>query len=544
MNTQRIDGTILTKMLYGGAAMLSAHAAEINALNVFPVADGDTGTNMLRTMEGGLAELTEAEEHSIAKVASSFAKGALLGARGNSGVILSQIFAGIATGLCACEEADAKALAEAYRCGIEKSYASVQNPTEGTILTVFREATEYAGDQVKTEAPVEDFFLCHHEEAKRSLAHTKDLLPVLAEADVVDSGGAGYVYILEGMRRVLLGEQLTYEGETHEEPRIDLDSFTRDSVLSYGYCTECMLRLTTGKVDPDTFDIQRIVDDLTELGGESIVAYKQDDMVKVHVHTFMPGDVLSRMQAYGEFLTVKIENMNLGHSETVKREPKIRKPFAVIAVAAGEGMETLFMQMGADVVVHGGQTINPSTEELIKAFAQCDVRDILVLPNNKNVILAARQAAELYDKAAVHVVETKNMAQGYAALSVITPGIKDINALLTSAERAAEDVTDGEITRAVRDSTVDGRAIRCGDCMSFSAGKLVAVAHTPEEAVKSLLEALDTDLCEIITVFAGKGVSTEARAELAEYLQEQYGECDVVFYEGGQDVYEYWIALE
>lgn len=543
MDKRTIDGKCYARMLIGGAAMLSIHAKELNALNVFPVADGDTGTNMLKTIEGGLSAVEKDASASIGEFSKQFSRGVLLSARGNSGVILSQIFAGINEVLKEQELADVSIIADAYRHGIERSYAAVQNPTEGTILTVFRESTEYATKNMSEKSTLEDFFRLHIEEAKRSLAETKNILPALAEADVVDSGAAGYLYIAEGMFQALEGHEVNYDiAERKEENAVNIDLFTRDSVLKYGYCTEFLLRLTTSKVDPDSFDVLRIVSLLTEMGGESIVAYKQDDIIKVHVHTFAPGEILAKVQSFGEFLTVKIENMNLGHTETEKKKPP--KEFAVVSVAQGDGMAVLFSQMGADRIVSGGQSENPSIEDFVEAFKACNAKNIIVLPNNKNIVLAARQAAALYTDKPVHVINTKNIAQGYAALSVITPGIKDIDSLVTSAERAAEGVIDGEITCAVRDAVVDGKNISIGDYIAISGGNIVAVENTPEDAVLSMLEANDIDLCEIITLFVGSRVSIEKRVELTERLKEIYDEYEIVVYEGGQEVYDYLVAVE
>ena len=545
MNNLTIDGKSYAKMLTSGAAMLSAHVEELNALNVFPVADGDTGTNMLKTVEGGLAEISKYNGDSIGELSSGFARGVLLGARGNSGVILSQIFAGINERLQGYSSVTASQLAEAFRGGIARSYAAVQNPTEGTILTVFRESTEYAAEKVTAESTVEEFFTLHIKEARRSLEATKDILPALAEADVVDSGAAGYLCIAEGMYKALTGEELAYNATASKDSaQIDIDSFTRDSVLEFGYCTEFLLRLMSAKVDPDAFEVDTILNILTEMGGESIVAYKQDDIVKVHVHTFNPGMIMARMQEFGEFLTVKIENMSVGHSESTVKKPKSRKKLSVVAVATGEGLTALFKSMGADVIVSGGQTSNPSIEELVEAFKLCESEDIIVLPNNKNIILAAKQAAEIYTDARVHVMNSKSLMQGYSALSVITPGITDTEALLESIQRAIAGVVDGEITAAVRDVTIDGREIHTGDYMAISGGRIVVIAPTAEEAAMGMLSEADTDLCEIITLVVGKTVSEERRAALTEMLKDTYEDCEITVYDGGQDVYDYLISIE
>ena len=545
MNNLTIDGKSYAKMLTSGAAMLSAHVEELNALNVFPVADGDTGTNMLKTVEGGLAEISKYNGDSIGELSSGFARGVLLGARGNSGVILSQIFAGINERLQGYSSVTASQLAEAFRGGIARSYAAVQNPAEGTILTVFRESAEYAAEKVTAESTVEEFFTLHIKEARRSLEATKDILPALAEADVVDSGAAGYLCIAEGMYKALTGEELAYNATASKDSaQIDIDSFTRDSVLEFGYCTEFLLRLMSAKVDPDAFEVDTILNILTEMGGESIVAYKQDDIVKVHVHTFNPGMIMARMQEFGEFLTVKIENMSVGHSESTVKKPKSRKKLSVVAVATGEGLTALFKSMGADVIVSGGQTSNPSIEELVEAFKLCESEDIIVLPNNKNIILAAKQAAEIYTDARVHVMNSKSLMQGYSALSVITPGITDTEALLESIQRAIAGVVDGEITAAVRDVTIDGREIHTGDYMAISGGRIVATAPSAEEAAMGMLSEADTDLCEIITLVVGKTVSEERRAALTEMLKDTYEDCEITVYDGGQDVYDYLISIE
>ncbi len=547
MSRQTIDGKIYAEMLLGGAAKLAENAAEINDLNVFPVADGDTGTNMASTIEGGLAHVESEESESIGKASEAFARGILLSARGNSGVILSQIFAGINEVLSGCDAVNAVELGRAYRQGVVKAYAAVQNPTEGTILTVFRESASYAAARVRDDSSVEDFFKEHIEEARRSLERTKELLPVLAEADVVDSGAAGYLCIAEGMYQALTGNLPASARKTaeHKESKaVNIDLFTRDSVLEFGYCTEFLLRLTTAKCNPDTFEISGLISSLEGIGGESIVAYKQGDIVKVHVHTFTPGDALAIAQQYGEFLTVKIENMSLGHSETPAPKKKKNKKFSVLAVASGEGICSLFKDMGADYIVAGGQTANPSIEEFIKGFRYCNSENIIVLPNNKNVFLAAKQAAELYEDASVYVIETKNLMQGFGALSVITPGITDVKALVESASRAASGVTCCEVTAAVRDAVIDGVEIRSGDYIAITDGEITVSAENAEEAVKAALQAADTDLCEIITLFTGKNVSAEKRAALTEEIEELYPDCELSVYEGGQEVYDYMIAIE
>ncbi|MBE6583556.1 MAG: DAK2 domain-containing protein [Ruminococcaceae bacterium] len=552
MSTTILDGKKLKSMLIGGAENIRSNLAEINDLNVFPVPDGDTGTNMTKTIEGGICEIAESEIESVGDVMKKFAHGMLLGARGNSGVILSQIFSGITDALEGLDSVTAVDLLNAYRSGIEKSYHAVTNPTEGTILTVFRESTEYAGLKIDENSSVDDFFRLHIEEAERSLARTKELLPVLAEADVVDSGGAGYLCIAVGMYSSLTGkikiDSYKFNGEKQAH-NVDINRFTRDSILEFGYCTEILLRLMNAKVDPDTFDKDIIINELESLGGESIVAVKDGDVVKIHVHTFFPGGVMAICQKYGEFLTVKVENMSLDHtgsSDTPKKKPATpKKPYSVVTVASGEGLCALLSDMGADEIICGGQTANPSTEEFIDAFEKCNSEHIIVLPNNKNVFLAAQQASEIWQNGFVHIVPTKSIMQGYSALSVITPGITDIDSLVAGAIRAAESVVSSEITRAVRDAVIGGVSINKDDYIAITDGAITATASCAEDALVAMLQALDDmDEREIITVFVGAHVSDAQRVELTEKLEVLYPDCEVTTYIGGQEIYDYYVAIE
>ena len=371
-------------------------------------------------------------------------------------------------------------------------------------------------------------------------------MPVLAEADVVDSGAAGYLCIAMGMYLALTGEikSTVYKFDSDKSAAaLDIDRFTRDSVLEFGYCTEFLLRLTSAKVDPDAFDERTVISELEALGGESIVAFKTQDIIKVHVHTFTPGRVLEACQKYGEFLTLKIENMSVGHTEEPKKK-KANKKFSTIAVATGEGICSLFTDMGADIIIGGGQTANPSTEEFVAAFESVDSEYVIVLPNNKNVFLAAKQAAELWDRDRVRIIPTATLMQGYSALSVITPAVTDIDALVAGAERAAASVVSGEITCAVRDVTIDGLDIKKGDYIAITDGKISCASANAEQAVMDMLSSLDMDDYEIITLFVGEGVTSERRADLTERIAEEYPEQEVEVYEGLQPLYDYLLAIE
>ncbi len=533
-------------MLIGAAENIRANSSEINDLNVFPVPDGDTGTNMTKTVEGGIAEIAALSDPSVSDVSGKFARGSLLGARGNSGVILSQIFAGIEQELVKCDTASVTDFANAYRAGVIRAYDSVVNPTEGTILTVFREATEYAAKRAGKDTTIEQFLSDHIEEAKRSLARTKDILPVLKEADVVDSGAAGYLCIASGMYAALTGESTSeayqFSTDEGESAPVNINAFTRDSVLEFGYCTEFLLRLQTAKVDPDTFDVKTVISFLTEIGGESIVAYKTDDVIKVHVHTMDPGRVLTEMRRYGEFLTTKIENMSLQHNESEKKK---RVPIAILTVASGEGMAALFRSIGADGIVSGGQTNNPSAEEFIKAFDDACADNIIVLPNNKNIFLAAKQAAEMYEQSKVYIVPTESLMQGYSALSVMAPAPDNIDFVIQSATSAAKSIIDAEITYAVRDASINGVSVKKGEFMALSQHEIKATADSAESALLGLLEAIeDLDDYEIINVFTGASVTDEERAAVTEAVEEKYPDHELIVYEGGQEVYNYLVAIE
>ena len=326
---------------------------------------------------------------------------------------------------------------------------------------------------------------------------------------------------------------------------MNFDLFTRAGVMKYGYCTEFLLRLTDNKTDVDAFLPETLVRRLEEIGGESIVAYKEGDIVKVHVHTMTPGVAMNIAQEYGEFLTLKIENMELGHSDTERVKKNKRRKMATVAVAKGEGIVALFTDMGADAIVSGGQTDNPSTEEFIRTVDEMNADAIIVLPNNKNVMLAATQAKEMYEKSEVYIVPTYTLMEGYGALSVITPGVSDVGSLVESATRAAKGVLGCEVTRAVRDVTIDGLEIKKGDYIAISGGHIKTVAEDSNDAVLEMLNTVeDIDDFEIFTLFSGADVSEEKRAALTEEVEERYPELEIVVYEGKQELYDYLIALE
>lgn len=553
MEITRLDGRTFRHILCGGANGIRLHIDEINDLNVFPVPDGDTGTNMTKTIESGVVKMMENEARTLSEVAKEFAKGSLFGARGNSGVILSQFFAGICEGLAEKETASAEELSMAYLQGVKRSYSAVVTPVEGTILTVVRESAEYAKSRIKEDSTIEEFLKLNIEEAERSLARTKELLPVLTEADVVDSGGAGYLYIAKGMYAALCNESEDRipTTEVKTTPGVNYDLFTTDSVLTFGYCTECMVRLQREKLLHEELDVKSFTEQLEAMDCDSIVAIRDGDLLKVHAHTMTPSDVLTLCQKYGEFLNVKIENMSLQHSEkedapkTLKKKKTPHKRYGVVTVATGEGMRALFTSLGADVIIDGGQTGNPSAEQFLAAFEELNADAIFVFPNNGNILLTAQQAAELWEGAPVTVIPTKTLPQGYAALAVFNPSVSAPEDQVADLIAAKDAVVSGELTVAVRDTVIGGVSVKEGEYIGILDGELLTSDSDPVRALGDMIEKID-DLSEreLITLFVGESVSERERVTMTEALEERFEDHVIEVYLGGQKIYDYLIAVE
>ena len=539
------------RMLREGAARLAAHRKTINDLNVFPIPDGDTGDNMLMTLEGGTAVPAAGSLEDTAQVA---ARGMLLGARGNSGVILSRFFAGIAKGLAGVREADLPAFAAALQEGVRNAYSAVSTPVEGTMLTVLREgvaAAEGTGFQ--------DYFKHLTAAMKISLEHTPDLLPVLKEAGVVDSGGAGVLCIAEGMLDALEGKATSVaESPQPQKAAIDLDSFGPDTPLEFGYCTEFLLRLQTDKVgDPEAFD-EGIIRDWLDQAGESVVCFKEGSIVKVHVHTRTPGDILSHAQHWGEFLTVKIENMTLQHSGVTIRdrfsspapaeEPEEafavrRKPCAVVAVASGAGLVQAFRDAGVDEVVEGGQTMNPSAADFLAAFDRAGADTILVFPNNPNILMAAQQAASLYDKSRIIVLPSKDIGAGYVAAASVDRSLSDADEITATAPATLDSVTTAIVSRADRDAVREDFSVRKGEFIGFEGHRILCACADRTEAALRTAEALDAGSHDVALVFSGKDTPSGEAEAFAEALRTRHPRTEVILTDGGQPVYDYIIAL-
>jgi DAK2 domain fusion protein YloV len=545
-----IDGALFENMVKGGAENLYVNRGIVNDLNVFPIPDGDTGDNMFMTIDAGAAAPSDGQAD-LGSVSARIAHGMLLGARGNSGVILSRIFAGIAAGLHDLEDADITTFGQALQKGSEEAYNAVSVPVEGTILTVFRDAVSYAGKRINNDTTLDGYFADLITELRSSLARTPELLDVLKEAGVVDSGGAGLVYIVEGMKHVIDGGEVTHTGQgaASNAKQINIESFTADSELEFGYCTEFLLRLQRSKTDIEKFDINEFTE-LVKSMGDSVVSFLDGTIVKVHVHTMHPGEVLNECQKYGEFLTLKIENMMLQHNETVienrfeiKKE-KVRKKFGVVTVASGKGLVETFESLGADAVVDGGQSMNPSSGDFIKAFETVNADTILVFPNNGNVILAAMQAADMYDKADIRVIPTKTVGEGYSALSMLDTEGKTADEVAEEAEEYAQGVVTGFVSRAGRTTEMDGVSIIDGDYIGFSDDVVYSDSPDKCEAASVLCDKLDAGSYDVLLLLAGEGATAEEAQRLYDDISEKYKDVEIIMRDGGQPLHDFISVLE
>ncbi len=553
LDFKNLGGILFAKMMRGGAAELRANSEEVNRLNVFPVPDGDTGDNMSMTIDSGVVALDNLETDDLAEVLKTVSRGMLLGARGNSGVILSQFFAGMAKGVEHVEVATPKELGHALELGVEQAYASVMTPTEGTILTVAREAVEYAIGRINSRSTVQSLFADLVKEMNASLERTPELLPALGEAGVVDSGGAGLFYIIDGLNRVLNGEEIDIDTSPVPLPNKSATpqgAFGPDSVMTYGYCTELLVQLQNSKTDIDNYDIEELKAYLSRI-GDSIVAFKTESIVKIHVHTLTPERVLAKMRKVGEFITVKIENMSIQHTELEKAEenteqsPVPWKPNGIVAVSNGAGIEALFRELGVDEIVQGGQTNNPSTSDFIEAFRKINSDNIFVFPNNGNIVMAASQAAEIYEDAKVHVVPAKNIGAGYVALSSMNFDTSSPDELMKEAEEAISKIVCAYVSPAIRDADMNGVHINDGDTIAIINKEIVLSAPTRKETTEALVDKLLSPGDKfLLTVFIGIDTSAEEAAALEQYVAVKYPDVELYFIDGGQEIYPYFIVAE
>ncbi|MED4282873.1 DAK2 domain-containing protein [Priestia megaterium] len=555
MSMTTLDGKRFREMVLQGAQHLSNNADYVDALNVFPVPDGDTGTNMNLSITSGAKEVKNNLSDHIGQVSQALSKGLLMGARGNSGVILSQLFRGFAKSVEQKSAITTVEFAEALELGVETAYKAVMKPIEGTILTVAKDTAKKAAAVAKKQSDMILFMEEVLKEANASLNRTPDLLPVLKEVGVVDSGGQGLVLIYEGFLAELKGEKLPgvpmsapsmnelVNAEHHKHAQSHMN--TED--IEFGYCTEFMVRLEEDKPAAKTFSEETFRQDLSKW-GDSLLVVSDDEIVKVHIHAEHPGEVLNYGQQYGSLIKMKIENMREQHSSIVSGEEKPavknaeKQPFGIVTVSMGKGIAELFKSLGATVVIEGGQTMNPSTEDIVKAIEETNAEQVLILPNNGNIVMAANQAAAVAGSH-VSVVPSKTVPQGMTALLSFNPqqSLKENEEVMTE---ALQHVKTGQVTYAVRDTNIDGLELAKGDFMGIAEKKIVVKDSEKLEAAKKLLTYMIDDEAEILTILQGEDVSDDEAEALTSFAEETFEEVEVELHKGDQPLYSYIFAIE
>lgn len=548
---EKINGLVLAKMIDLGARNLAKNAEKINSLNVFPVPDGDTGTNMNLSMSSGAKETAANTVENIGELGKSFSKGLLMGARGNSGVILSQLFRGMSQYIVDKKEIDSKEFAAAIQNGVSIAYKAIIKPVEGTILTVAREAAEAGVKKAESTTSVIEVMEAIYAEAQESLKRTPDLLPILKEVGVVDSGGQGLVCVYQGFVAALKGEEIngldaveTNIVDMKFEDNHDMDFMSPEDIV-YGFCTEFTVRLDKDKKE---FDEDQFRKDMSEF-GDSLLVISDSEYVKIHVHTETPGNVFNYGQQYGELIKIKSDNMREQHREVLRKQeskqassPKEVKEQAMISISMGSGLSKVLTSMGVDYVVEGGQTMNPSTEDIMKAIKEVNAKNIYIFPNNKNIQLAAKQAAELA-KENVYVVESKTAPQGLAAVMVFNPNASP-EENFANMQEVLGTVSTLEVTHAVRDTHIEGVEIKKDEFMGIRDGKIVVSNLSLNTVLEELLEkSIDEDK-EIVTIYLGEESTDEYTDFLEKLIEDKYPDVEVELVESGQPVYPYIIGLE
>ena len=553
---ESMNAALLLQFFRGGEAQLTGHKEEVNALNVYPVPDGDTGTNMGLTIKSAVKNVNDGM--SVKEICSTISRGALMGARGNSGVILSQILRGFTLSLQSTKEIKAADIAAALNKGVEIAYKSVLKPVEGTILTVSRKAAEAAVNAAETAQTIDEVLTAAIEAGRVALDHTPDLLPVLKEAGVVDAGGRGFLYILEGGLAALRGEEIVIADKEElvvKDKTVAFSAEFQETDIKFNYCTELMIH--NAKEDHEY--VRKHITEAVE--GDSLVCVGDEGIIKVHYHSNDPGKIISFALTIGELFDIKVENMKEqmareaaekraleeknGVAAAAQEPPKAAEPkkkCAVIAVSSGDGISEIFKGLGADEVISGGQTMNPSAEDILNSIESVNAEEYVILPNNSNIILAAQQVVSICD-APVSVVPSKYMTQGLSALMMFSPelGAEENAEAMTD---ALGDVQNGEITFAVRDTVADGIEIKADDILVLLDGKIVAAEKSVDEGIFSLLGKMDMDDASLLTLYYGSDISEEEAEATAEKLQETYGDLEIELYRGGQPLYYYLISLE
>ena len=545
-----VNGSLFKGIVLNGYNNLIRDMAEINNLNVFPVPDGDTGTNMKKTLENGINNFTfnDDVEEQIGEVSDILAKGMLLGARGNSGVILSQYFKGIAKHLVNKNVATVNDMVEAFIEGYKTAYNAVVTPTEGTILTVAREGIELVKNQVTDKTSFNELLDLMYKRMEQSLEETPEKLFVLKEAGVVDSGGAGLISIFKGMICYLNGEKIDYkEDKSSNTVTFNPSLFNADSELHYGYCPEFILQLLNKKCNPSEVKIDDFIGYLSTI-GDSIVAIKDNDILKIHVHTKTPSKAIEFAQKYGEFITFKMENMAIQNNEVNakknKNKVKVHKKTAYVAVANGDGVQETFKELNCDTVLNGGQTMNTSCEEFIEAFKELDADNIIVLPNNKNIVMAANQAKEMYKDANVYVIPTRSIAEGYYSLSMMIDPNAEIEDQIASMSDGIEDFITAEVTYSIRDTILNGLEIKKGNYIGIVNHSLVSTNEDVLQCLKDMIDAVpDFDEKSIVTIFVGQSADGNDAVELKKYIESKNKYIDIGIINGQQDIYDFILGI-
>lgn len=547
MSTNRIDDFILKKALIGALNSLGENKEIVDALNVFPVPDGDTGTNMLLTMKSAVTNAVKEENKTIDQIATALSKGALLGARGNSGVILSQLLRGFKDGIVGKEYIDIETLMEAFVKASEVAYKAVMRPTEGTILTVSKDLAKFAKSNYRKYTDISEFADDLLIALEESLNRTPELLSVLKEAGVVDAGGKGLYYILKGAIEGARTENLEIKvndisktKQTANRKEISTDN------IKYGYCTEFIITGDTSKVEEFKETISKI--------GDSMVVVALDDIIKCHIHSNNPGQVIEEALKLGYLKDIKIDNMRLQHHEILfseeetkeytreQNKPKEHKKYGFIAVSSGAGFTKIFKDLKVDEVVTGGQTMNPSTEDFMEAIGNINADEIFIFPNNKNIIMAAKQTIDLSDKK-IHVVETKTMPQAISAMITFDEEMS-ADEILENMQEAIDNVKTGEVTFAVRDTTIDGKEIKKGNYLAISSSKILASSADLNKTTMDMVDQLVDEDVSLVTVYLGEDANKELADELIEELEDKYSDIDFEAIESKQALYYYIISLE
>ena len=556
INNKKINGKIFEILVKAGALNLKKNVEIVNDLNVFPIPDGDTGLNMSRTINGGLEEMGKVTSESLKDKVKAFSRGMLINARGNSGVILSQLAHGAAKVLKNYEEADIKVIIEALLEAVNTAYEAVKKPVEGTILTVSRESYTKVSEEINDEMTLSSLSKKIIEYMRKSLENTPNLLPVLKEAGVIDSGGAGLLFIHEGIENAINGlfeEDITSDDNKPIDDDIDFSKFNENSELNFGYCTEVLLQLQTKKIDVNNFDVNKIISYL-ETFGDSIVSFKTGSVVKIHVHTTTPQKVLDYCQQFGEFLKIKIENMDLQHNEIIAKNDnnakplptvkRARKKYGILVIATGNGIKEALKEFGADIIIDGGAGANVSTKDFLDAFEKINADNIFILPNDSNLVMAAELAKGYYPESKIFVLKSKNLGEVYTAISSADLDVDDPNAIYESINEAIENSTTAMISKSIRDTKLNGIDIQKDGYIGFDNDKILASDMSKLEVFKKLCNILDLKNKEFVTIFYGKDMKQNEKEEIEAFVSKEFKNIELYSLDGNQDAYDAVLIVE